>query len=85
MACCGLLRVSEYCVSARYKPNMRKVLTVGDVTFGRDKYGDKAVLMVCPSKKGAFATGRRVPVELRDGQYLQPVSSLRRMLRRMPR
>ena len=81
VAVCGLLRVSEYCVKGGKGVDEDKLPLVRDVTFSRDAYGTKATLMMSPSKKGARAPGKRVPVELRDGDVLRPVQALRRMLR----
>lgn len=80
LAFCGLLRVSEYCVSSEGNYDVRELPVIGDVRFGRDDQGEYASVLVRPRKKGARCKGKSVPVFVRDGTLLQPVQSLRRML-----
>ena len=81
VAFCGLLRVSEYTSSVKGAYDKRRLPVVGDVSFGVDEDGEYATVMTCPSKKGSKSQGKSVPIELRDGRFLQPVASLRAMLR----
>ena len=81
LAFCGLLRVSEYTTASAAVYDRRRLPTVpGDVSFSTDDFGDMATVMVRPAKKGGRSQGKNSAVVVRDGELIQPVTALQRML-----
>ena len=80
LAFCGLLRVSEYTTASAAVYDRRRLPTVGDVSFSTDEFGDMATVMVRPAKKGGRSQGKNSAVVVRDGELIQPVTALQRML-----
>ena len=90
LAFCALLRAAEWAVGDKdiFQPDRNLCLgdvkyTVdanGDIVFDEDADGEYMTVMMRPCKKLKYMHGKLVPVMVRDGSILQPVSAMRKYL-----
>ena len=90
LAFCALLRAAEWAVGDKdnFQPDRNLCLgdvkyTVGangEIVFDEDADGEYMTVMMRPSKKLKYMHGKLVPVMVRDGSILQPVSAMRKYL-----
>jgi hypothetical protein len=72
---CGLLRISEYCETARRKFDGRVLPTVGDLVLN----GGEGEFRVLPRKKRGKVRRKEYVVRVRDGRFLRPAAMLQWM------
>ena len=80
VAFCGLLRAAEYSLQPGQSWDAVYCLTRADVRFRVVAGRHEAVLMMRPCKKLRYYGAKTVPVVLRDGSVLKPVTELARMM-----
>lgn len=86
LAFCALLRAAEWAVGDKDNSQPDRNLCLGDVkytvgangdiVFDEDADGEYMTVMMRPSKKFKYMHGKLVPVMVRDGSILQPVSAM---------
>ena len=90
LAFCALLRAAEWAVGDKdvFQPERNLCLSDvkytmnadGTVAFDEDELGEYMTVMMRPCKKLKYMHGKMIPVMVRDGSILQPVSAMREYL-----